>query len=592
MLQQQRQQQQYPPPLSDPNGQANQELLSANPIYFGMPGQGEDQPTPMQYQQMQQQYQQQMQQQQQQIYQQQQGVQQSVHGGGGLEDSNGYGHGMPYQQQQPNTKQPKAKPTTKPKPSTKKEKVLAVKEKGKGAGNDMDKAAAGAAVKHALVQLASASSCSSSSNITTTETAGLPVNRLNRLKSKGKKKTEDDGRWQSRFVWPDSLHRDFASAVFDLGLKNSSPNAILNIMTTNSVNAGSADVSEISAERIKSHLQKFRLHKLKSREEFMASYDYALARYAGNFPQNNMMGGAHKFSGINGSGEMAAQLTYSSMIEMNDVSGVSSGIPNLSAAGEISNNTDNNNNNNNNNLAALTEVVLGSGSLGSESPAAASSGGGVENAVDEVESCSAFVAGLSDVEKLSPLGTSLAHLSYLFGHFKNSILDQRKGVVTSSNMPPGASVGGMLLNQQPFQNNIHPSQFNSTLTDASLQSHPSLEVVQQSMQSFMALSMPMQNVHSMQPNMPFSQPIPQPTTELRPKRKSLDSNGSASSGPDGKKNKQNGSGDSDSSPVDLYTTDYLYNKNKFANDVPEDELFSFLDSSSGGSDVNSRSFSC
>ncbi|KAF0759472.1 hypothetical protein AaE_003698, partial [Aphanomyces astaci] len=35
-----------------------------------------------------------------------------------------------------------------------------------------------------------------------------------------------------RFIWPDELHRLFVAAVFDVGLKNASPKALLTLMGT------------------------------------------------------------------------------------------------------------------------------------------------------------------------------------------------------------------------------------------------------------------------------------------------------------------------------------------------------------------------
>lgn len=35
---------------------------------------------------------------------------------------------------------------------------------------------------------------------------------------------------KKRFVWPESLHRDFVSAVFDIGLKNSTSKLLLQML--------------------------------------------------------------------------------------------------------------------------------------------------------------------------------------------------------------------------------------------------------------------------------------------------------------------------------------------------------------------------
>lgn len=74
------------------------------------------------------------------------------------------------------------------------------------------------------------------------------VSSTSKAKSR-KKAKETDGRWSKRFTWPDELHRDFVSAVFDVGLKHSSPSTILEHMPKH---------PQITSERIKSHLQKFR----------------------------------------------------------------------------------------------------------------------------------------------------------------------------------------------------------------------------------------------------------------------------------------------------------------------------------------------
>lgn len=52
-------------------------------------------------------------------------------------------------------------------------------------------------------------------------------------RGKGKSNRKDkDGRWSKRFIWPEELHKDFASAVFLLGLERCSPAAVLAYMET------------------------------------------------------------------------------------------------------------------------------------------------------------------------------------------------------------------------------------------------------------------------------------------------------------------------------------------------------------------------
>lgn len=68
-----------------------------------------------------------------------------------------------------------------------------------------------------------------------------------------------------RFVWSEPLHQDFVAAVFDIGLKCASPKLLLEMMPV---------VDGLTSEHIKSHLQKYRLHRQRSREEFLKSYGY------------------------------------------------------------------------------------------------------------------------------------------------------------------------------------------------------------------------------------------------------------------------------------------------------------------------------
>lgn len=70
-----------------------------------------------------------------------------------------------------------------------------------------------------------------------------------------------------RFIWPDELHRLFVAAIFDVGLKNASPKALLALMGSAGPGAG------LTTEHLKSHLQKYRLNYERSRQEFLDFYD-------------------------------------------------------------------------------------------------------------------------------------------------------------------------------------------------------------------------------------------------------------------------------------------------------------------------------
>ncbi|CAM9159738.1 unnamed protein product, partial [Phaeothamnion confervicola] len=66
-----------------------------------------------------------------------------------------------------------------------------------------------------------------------------------------------------RFVWPESLHRDFVASVFDVGLKCSSPKLLLEMLP---------HAEGLTAEHVKSHLQMFRTHRQRSRGEFLKTF--------------------------------------------------------------------------------------------------------------------------------------------------------------------------------------------------------------------------------------------------------------------------------------------------------------------------------
>jgi SHAQKYF class myb-like DNA-binding protein len=66
--------------------------------------------------------------------------------------------------------------------------------------------------------------------------------------------------------WTPEQHRKFAMAIFEAGMRNSSPAVILQ-------NMSSVDASIITNERVKSHLQKYRANKERNKEEFLDAYD-------------------------------------------------------------------------------------------------------------------------------------------------------------------------------------------------------------------------------------------------------------------------------------------------------------------------------
>lgn len=110
---------------------------------------------------------------------------------------------------------------------------------------------------------------------------------------KSSKQNKSDSRWTKRFTWPDELHQDFVSAIFDVGLKHASPSTVLEHMEPH---------TDLTTERIKSHLQKYRLHRKKSKQDFMTCYGAALVQY-----RTEGMAGVKSLAG----GGLAAHLTLS-----------------------------------------------------------------------------------------------------------------------------------------------------------------------------------------------------------------------------------------------------------------------------------------
>jgi SHAQKYF class myb-like DNA-binding protein len=65
-------------------------------------------------------------------------------------------------------------------------------------------------------------------------------------------------------AFPQELEAAFAATIFELGLKYSSPKTIIPLLPNESA---------VNKEHIKSHLQKYRIHHQRSREEFMVYYN-------------------------------------------------------------------------------------------------------------------------------------------------------------------------------------------------------------------------------------------------------------------------------------------------------------------------------
>mmetsp|Transcript_17490 Transcript_17490/g.29313 ORF Transcript_17490/g.29313 Transcript_17490/m.29313 type:complete len:247 (+) Transcript_17490:39-779(+) len=60
--------------------------------------------------------------------------------------------------------------------------------------------------------------------------------------------------------FPSALEAEFAAVIFELGLKHSSPKVLMPLMP---------EFPDLNTEHIKSHLQKYRIHRQRSKEEFV-----------------------------------------------------------------------------------------------------------------------------------------------------------------------------------------------------------------------------------------------------------------------------------------------------------------------------------
>jgi SHAQKYF class myb-like DNA-binding protein len=198
---------------------------------------------------------------------------------------------------------------------------------------------------------------------------------------KAKDDKTNDGRWSKRFSWPEDLHRDFVSAIFDVGLKHSSPSTVMEHMPAH---------EQITTERIKSHLQKYRLHRQKSKKDFMSSYSATVQKL-----NAEGMDGVTVFAG----GEVAGHLTYSTLTQPD---------PEV----DDSDNTQS---------AVVDDAVTEPQSHGVNNIHAVPA-----QAVQEPQPDVFVLPRLTEAEKQSPIGTSLGYLLGLFFSLKQQLDRQRQ----------------------------------------------------------------------------------------------------------------------------------------------------------------------
>lgn len=109
-------------------------------------------------------------------------------------------------------------------------------------------------------------------------------------------------------------HRAFVSAIFNVGVQESSPLAIMDHMNKRS----KKEYEGLNLEKVKSKLQKYRKNKSKYKAEFLDAYDTACSEFS-NLNDSNIRGKAPyrhlpSVSSLS-SGEVAAFLSHSTMQE-------------------------------------------------------------------------------------------------------------------------------------------------------------------------------------------------------------------------------------------------------------------------------------
>ncbi|KAL3656625.1 hypothetical protein V7S43_018530 [Phytophthora oleae] len=95
-----------------------------------------------------------------------------------------------------------------------------------------------------------------------TGNASVMLQDVSTEKSVTKRPRKKNKRPKKRFLWQEDLHLRFVAAIFDLGLKNASPKALLPLMNQSDPESG------LTTEHLKSHLQKYRVNYERSRREF------------------------------------------------------------------------------------------------------------------------------------------------------------------------------------------------------------------------------------------------------------------------------------------------------------------------------------
>ena len=222
--------------------------------------------------------------------------------------------------------------------------------------------------------------------------------------------------------WSEADHRDFVAAIFEIGLKHSSPSALLEHMVEN---------EDLTVERVKSRLQKFRLKREESRAEFMSSYDETMARYK---LDEAVSGTVPTYGGVrNQSAEPAAFLTRATIAEGSGQPLPFNPEPRGNAAGAASSSVVGRNS-----AASATSMQR----YGRKIPVTALPGSVAASMIEqgEVGGAPLRLPELTEDELHTPIGQSFSHLMGLFASLKDNLLQQRAEAAAATDGDDGASV--------------------------------------------------------------------------------------------------------------------------------------------------------
>lgn len=195
-----------------------------------------------------------------------------------------------------------------------------------------------------------------------------------------KMQKDKDGRWSKRFTWPEDLHRDFVASIFDVGLKHSSPSTVLEQMTPH---------EQVTTERVKSHLQKYRLHRQKSKKEFMTEFESTLHRL-----RQTGYDGIDTLSG----GKVAGQAAFATMTNQSTNALSKATTPDMATK-----------------LATEKEISPPPLMVSHQQPTK-----------DEISPEMLVLPRLTEEEKSSPIGASMGYLMGLFFSLKQQLDMQRQ----------------------------------------------------------------------------------------------------------------------------------------------------------------------